>query len=124
MHDLSWRPKNAHEFQVIMQNSWLDKEIFELRQKEKKNTLLGRVAIITYEWGKTVHSLLYSERFSEDKNLHLVNAKVELGDLLTMIHMLCQETGFDFEELRKTGLEHAKERYKEFEDNKWKEMRK
>lgn len=96
-------------------------EILELRLKEKKNTVEGRMNIITYEWGKTVQNIYYALRFPDDKNIYHRDARLELGDMITMVQMLCQELGFDFGELREEGLRHLKERYNEFEINNWKE---
>lgn len=96
-------------------------EIFELRMKEKKNTLEGRMNILTYEWGNAVQRIYYSIRFPDDKEIYLKDAKLKLGEVLTMFQMLCQELGFDFEEVREQGLEHTKERYEDFEINKWSE---
>ncbi len=100
----------------------LDKELFNIRMEEPKNTIEGRCCILTYELGNAVKSIYYSRRFPSDKDLHLANAKLELSDLITQIHMLCQELGFNFHELRNLGLEHVKERYKEFKENNWKDI--
>lgn len=99
-----------------------EEELFKLRMKEKKNTTEGRMNIITYELGKAVHSIFYALRFPNDKKVHLKEAKLELGDLITQINMLCQELGLNFDEVRNLGLEHIKERYIEFELNEWKEI--
>ncbi len=103
---------------------YYEKELFELRMKEKKNTIEGRLNIVTYELGKAVHSIYYSLRFPNDKNVHLKEAKLELGDLITQINMLCQELGFEFDDVRSLGLEHIKERYEDFEINKWSKTKK
>ena len=98
-------------------------EINKLRTQEKKNTIEGRLCILTYELGRMINSAYYSIRFPEDKSIHLKLAKIEMGDLITQIQMFCQEVGWDFDEVRKEGLEHIKERYKEFELNKWSETK-
>lgn len=102
-----------------MRERYYETELFNLRMKEKKNTTEGRLNIMTYELGKTVHSVYYALRFPDNKNVHLKEAKLELGDLITQIHMLCQELGFEFDDVRSLGLEHIKERYEEFEINGW-----
>lgn len=90
-----------------------------LRMKEKKNNISVRLNIVTYELGRVVRSVTYAQRFPDRSNAYLADAKLEIGDLLTMIHMLCQELGFSFDELRELGYLHTKERYDDFESNKW-----
>ncbi len=105
-----------------MNGNQIDRMVHDLRMKEQSNTINGRMNIITYKWGKTVHSILYSIRFPDQKKAHQQNAKLELGDTLTMINILCQELGFNFDEVRELGLLHTSERYDEFEQNKWKKI--
>lgn len=94
-------------------------ELFELRKKEKPNNLEGRLCILSYELGRMINSAYYSIRFPKDKAIHLKLAKIEMGDLITQIQILCQELNWDFEEVRREGLSHIKERYEEFERNEW-----
>lgn len=94
-------------------------KINELRSKEKKNTIEGRLCILSYELGRAINSIYYSIRFPNDKSTHLKLARIEVGDLITQIQVLCQELGWDFEEVRREGLQHTEERYQDFEINEW-----
>jgi len=89
---------------------------------EPETSLSARINIITYEWGLSVKSLLYMQRFPQDKNAHLSNAKLELADLLTQLDILINDLDLDRQELLRLGRKHLSERYKEFEKNNWQKL--
>ena len=98
---------------------------FELRRLlkfEPKANQFFRLAIILYELGDLAKNLVYATRFPSYSSAHEKDAKLAAADLITMIHALCIEKGWDFEELRLLGLNRLKERYKEFYERGWREV--
>lgn len=69
-------------------------------------------------------ALVYAKRFSSDidkiKGYH-AEGKLAVADMLTMIQMLCITLNWNFDELRKLGVEHLRERQHEFIEQKWKD---
>lgn len=71
-------------------------------------------------------SIVYAERFRDDKKAriaYLANGKLALADILTQLYLLCQSVGWDFNELRKLGVEHLKERHEDFKKQGWNEIK-
>ena len=105
----------------------VDKLLIQLKKDEPtSDNQFFRLAIIAYEMGDLNRSIVYAERFREDENArtaYLANGKLALADALTQIYLLCESVGWDFNELRKLGAEHLKERQEDFKKQGWKEIR-
>jgi len=94
----------------------LDRMVFELRMSGKKDSLNGRLNIITYHWADVVKDLVYSQRYPNDKKIHLKNAELSIGDTLILIMMLCQDNGIDFSHALEMGFKHNCEKFEEVND--------
>lgn len=105
----------------------IEKELAELKKNEPtSDNQFFRMSIIGYELGDLHRAIVYSQRFKNDEKLkmsHLANGKLAMADLLIQLNLLCMTLEWDFEELRKLGLEHLKERHKDFEKNRWCEIK-
>lgn len=95
----------------------------ELKKIEPtSDNIMFRLNIIGYEFGDLQRALVYAKRFPDDKikqKGYYAEGKLALADMLTMLQMLCISLGWNFEELRKLGVEHLRERQHEFIEQKW-----
>lgn len=65
-----------------------------------------RTAAILMDEASSVHKgLLYREVFPHDSGWYSLNCKVEAGDLLIMLKLLCEQCGWSLEELEIIGKE-------------------
>lgn len=104
----------------------IEKELAELKKNEPtSDNQFFRMCIASYEFGDLHRSIVYSERFKNDpkiRSAHLANGKLALADLLTQLNLLCITQEWDFEGLRRLGVEHLKERHQDFRRDGWSEM--
>lgn len=104
----------------------IERELIELKKEEPDADIFFRLAIIGYEFGYVQRALAYAHRFKEneaEREAYLADAKLEIADLLTQIHMLCIFKNWDFEGLRKLGVQHIKERFEDFKKNRWNDIK-
>lgn len=105
----------------------IDKLLKELKNNEPtSDNLLYRLSIIAYEMGDLNRSIVYMERFKEDKKIragYSGNGKLAIADVLTQLYLLCVSLGWDFHELRKLGAEHLKERQEDFKCQGWNDIK-
>jgi hypothetical protein len=87
--------------------------------KEPKTSLLMRIAIVNYEIGDLTKNIAYAERFPDSQKVFLALAKADLADSLVQLKLLCNELGYDFNEVMSFGEEKLVERYKDFEKKGW-----
>jgi len=97
----------------------IELRIRRLLKFEPKCSVFYRLSIILYELGDLAKNLCYSHRFP---NYPENDAKLAVADLVTMVHALCIEQGWDFESLRELGVKHLEQRYQEFSEKGWKEL--
>ncbi len=104
----------------------IEKELAELKRNEPtSDNQFFRMSIIGYELGDLHRAIVYSQRFKNDEKIkmsHLANGKLAMADLLIQLNLLCTTLEWNFEELRKLGLEHLKERHKDFGRDGWSEI--
>lgn len=77
--------------------------------------------IMSYELGSVVKGLVYAghkEVHGEEKSVraHLANARIGLADLITQCHVLAEQMGWNWLELKNDGRERFEERMRELED--------
>jgi hypothetical protein len=53
----------------------------------------------------------------------MANARLELGDAMVQIEMLCYDLYQQPEQIRKLGITHTFERFQEFEERGWNNAR-
>lgn len=99
--------------------SSIDLELRRFLRFEPNSNKFFRLSIILYELGDLAKSLVYAERFEDYPK---GDAKTAMADLIIMLHTLCIEQGWDFDELHRFGLERLKERYREFAERGWKKV--
>lgn len=115
----------------VKKNKKVDDLLKTLKAREPSaDNPFFRLAIIGYEIQKTFgsleHAIVYYERFKDgiidtekEKNSHLRNAQLELGDCFTQLQLLALTYGFDIDETRAMGAQHLAERHKDFEAKGW-----
>lgn len=101
----------------------IDSQLKELKKIEPtSDNIMVRLNIIGYEYGDLQRALVYAERFRNDDikvKGYYGEGKLAVADMITMLHMLCISLGWNFEELRKYGVEHLKERQHDFIGDRW-----
>ena len=110
-------------------------KLMDLKNKEPTSDRpFFRLAIIGYEFGKTMssleHEIVYAERFKQgivdsnkERNAYLKNAQLEIGDCLAQLQLLCITYGFDYIETRQLGVKHLEERHEDFKRKGWTEIK-
>ena len=105
----------------------VDKLLKILKKNEPtSDNLFYRLSIIAYEIGDLHKAVVYAERFKNDPKIrasYLANGKLAMADSLTQLFLLCETLGWDFYKLRKLGAEHLEERHKDFEQNRWSDIK-
>lgn len=112
----------------------ISKKLTELKKKEPDSDKpFFRLAIIGYEFGKSMssleHAIVYYERFKQgiidndkERKAHLKNAQLEIGDCFTQLELLCNIYDFDIHETRELGAQHLAERHEDFKVKGWTEI--
>lgn len=67
--------------------------------------------ILTYELGGVHKILIYIEQFGQAG--YLGELKLECSDLYTMVCLICEQLGYDLEEIRTIGFERFQHRVEE-----------
>ena len=75
-------------------------------------------AILTDEASAVHKGLLYEEVFPNDSSWYTLNIQTELGDLLVMVKLLCEQKGWDPVEAEKVGAERFLVRMKELKEGR------
>jgi len=105
----------------------IDKGLIELKGNEPtSDNQFFRMSIIGYELGDLHRAIVYATRFKDDKKMrtaHLANGKLAMADLLTQLYLLCSTLEWDFNTLRKLGLDHLRERHGDFRRDGWSEIK-
>lgn len=86
----------------------------ELLSKPQSPEFTARV--LSYEIGDIHKYMIYQERFGPVG--YVGNLKVSCADTFIMINLLCEQLGFDLDEIKAFGLERFKERMGEIKDGK------
>ncbi len=61
----------------------------------------------------------YAERFPGERNAHLADLKLALGDVFAQAVFMCFDAGFDPHEICKLAKIHVRERFQEFDERGW-----
>lgn len=86
------------------------------RIREERKRL--RLSIIAYEMGDFHRSIVYAERFKDDKKARIAHLA-----LLTQLYLLCISLEWDFNKLRELGALHLQERHEDFKRDGWSEVK-
>ena len=89
-----------------------------LMEKDKK-TPLDRIVILNKEIAQVAYELLQCRIFPGETAAHMANARLELGDAMVQIEMLCHDLGLLPDNVKKLGIEHTFERFQDFEERGW-----
>lgn len=104
----------------------VDRLLFELKRNEPgSDDQFFRLSIIAYEIGDLHRSVVYANRFKDEKMriAHLAHGKLALADALTQLYLLCLSLGWDFHKLRELGASHLKERHEDFKRDGWSDVK-
>ena len=91
----------------------LKNKSFIITGNEEINLVLFSLSI-----GKLMKDLVYYKRFSGSKYRNALSTS--LRDVLTILLIIIKKYNFDEDEIVQLGLDHLRERYKEFKDMGWK----
>ena len=89
-----------------------------LMEKDKK-TPQDRITILNKELAQVAYELLQARIFPGESPVREANAKLELGDAMVQIHMLCYDMGLRPEDVLKLGVQHTFERFQDFDARGW-----
>lgn len=105
----------------------IDRLLSELKKNEPgSDDQFFRLSIIAYEIGDLHRSIVYANRFKDDKKIkiaHLAHGKLALADVLTQLYLLCLSLEWDFNQLRELGVLHLQERHEDFKRDGWSEVK-
>ena len=93
-----------------------------LMEKDKK-TPLDRIVILNKEIAQVAYEILQCRIFPGEASAHMANARLELGDAMVQIEMLCHDLHQQPDQIRKLGITHTFERFQEFEERGWNNAR-
>jgi len=108
-------------------------------QEPNSDDLFFRLAIIEYEWGDLNRAIVYAERFTnnetmykvsdnkkimfkggfKDRSVILSEGKLAMADMLTQLYLLSLSLGWDWNEIRKLGVQHLEERHEDLKRDGW-----
>uniref|UniRef100_A0A6M3K4J3 Uncharacterized protein n=1 Tax=viral metagenome TaxID=1070528 RepID=A0A6M3K4J3_9ZZZZ len=81
-----------------------------------------RLSIMEYTFGYFVRDLVYKNRFrnnEKDARVYNAHSKLTFANALIQWKLMCEQLGFDWEEMLALGQEHLEERYKDFRQDGW-----
>jgi len=79
-----------------------------------------RMLILQHQIGEAGYAIMKSRRFPDDEAGYLAFAKLGVADAMVQIEMLCLDLGWKPEEIKKMGIQHTWERFRDFEAKGWK----
>lgn len=121
MNDLMFMKKLIDDY---YKDSMMD-DLIELSKNEPDNSTqrhILRCAIMGYELGAIQQAIVRDSSDLPDhmKNGHIENGKLGMADLITQCKMLCLDMGWDYRAIERLGVEHLRERQKDFmNDEGW-----
>ena len=84
-----------------------------------KKTPNDRITILNKELAMVAYELLQARIFPKESEERQANAMLELADAMLQIHMLCLDMDFLPEDILKLGVQHAFERFQDFDARGW-----
>lgn len=98
----------------------LERTVRTLHMLEKdKKTPEDRIIIFNHELANVAYELLQCKIFPSERQARMANVRLELGDALTQLNMLCLDLELVPEEILKLGIQHTYERFQEFAERGW-----
>jgi len=89
---------------------------------EAPTTEILRLSIMEYTFGYLVKDLVYKNRFRnnpKDYGVYKAHSKLAFANALIQWKLMCEQLGFDWDEMLVLGQEHLEERYKDFMEDGW-----
>jgi len=87
-------------------------------EKDRK-TPIDRIVILNKEISNAAYHLLQARIFPTEEKEQIASAKLELGDAMVQIEMLCYDMGLIPSDVLKLGIQHTFERFQDFECRGW-----
>ena len=84
-----------------------------------RQTTEETLLVLTYEVGNVIRNFFYDKRYGTAG--YKDNMKTELSDVISMVRMLCELEGWNFEELMRFGEQHYLERQEDLREYGMKE---
>jgi len=81
-----------------------------------------RLSIMEYTFGYFVRDLVYKNRFRnnpKDCGVYTAHSKLSFANALIQWKLMCEQLGFDWDEMLALGQEHLEERYRDFMEDGW-----
>jgi hypothetical protein len=76
----------------------------------KGETTWLQLAILMYELGDLAKGIVYRERHPDCADVWTIEAKVALSDLVAQTIIICEREGWNFEEVKRLGIERCIEK--------------
>ena len=89
---------------------------------EAPTTEILRLSIMQYTFGYFVRDLVYKNRFRNnprDQGVYRAHSQLTFANALIQWKLMCEQLGFDWDEMLALGQEHLEERYKDFMKDGW-----
>ena len=89
---------------------------------EAPTTEVARTAIMQYTFGYFCRDIVYKNRFRNspvDLGVYTAHSKLSFANALIQWKLMCEQLGFDWDEMLALGQEHLNERYKDFIRDGW-----
>lgn len=75
--------------------------------------------ILQHQIGEAGYCIMKSRRFPDDEAGYLAATKLGIADAMVQIEMLCLDLGWNPAEIKRMGLQHTWERFRDFEERGW-----
>lgn len=89
-----------------------------IMEKDSK-TPIERIVILNKEISLTAYHLLQAKIFPAEEKEQIASARLELGDAMVQIEMLCYDLNLIPSDVLKLGIQHTFERFQDFERRGW-----
>jgi len=89
---------------------------------EAPTTEILRLSIMEYTFGYFVRDLVYKNRFRnnpKDRGIYKAHSQLSFANALIQWKLMCEQLGFDWDEMLALGQEHLEERHKDFMEDGW-----
>ena len=83
-------------------------------------SIKDRVLLIMDNMGMLAKLVCYATRFEHERDLHVVDMKLAIGDSIVQLKMLAENMGWNSKEIEQLGLQHTLERFEDFKERGWK----
>jgi NTP pyrophosphatase (non-canonical NTP hydrolase) len=107
------------QLSILCKELKIDEEKIKVKRKD---SIIPKSINIFVLLGKVHRSIVYTMRFPNEK-VCLDNTEFHIANLNRRLSELCEEQELNENEVRELGWEHLREKYKEFKERGWKNLK-